>query len=234
MIKRRINDLIKLRLTKKIYLSFGENCLTDNILNRYNLKSFTTPFSHGRSNVEYILSLEEEQYKNFLDTRYINYEELNGKNVPRLTLHRHLNNSYHSWHMKGFEFTHHDVIKSEKVRIKFQDRVDRLIKYKGKKKYIIMYHHRTNEHTDRNKLIDDLLKLRVLYSKNGKDAIVVLFYQEIVDHVDKRSLELSVEPNIHTFKFKTLDIWAGEDANILWGKCDEDLISKMITLVKSI
>lgn len=48
-----------------IYLSFGENCLTDRLLERHGLKSFATPFSWGLSNVEYILQIEKDKYKDF-------------------------------------------------------------------------------------------------------------------------------------------------------------------------
>lgn len=42
-----------------IWLSLGENCLSDNILSRHSLKSFSTPFSHARSNIDYALELEK-------------------------------------------------------------------------------------------------------------------------------------------------------------------------------
>ena len=73
-----------LNASHKVYLSFGENCLPDHILNRYALKSFTTPFSHGRSNVEYILNLERDDYTDFLNLDYLSYEYLNEDRVQRL------------------------------------------------------------------------------------------------------------------------------------------------------
>ena len=50
---RNIKKVQKLK-KDKLYLSFGENCLTDNILSRYNIKSYSTPYSSARSNIEYI------------------------------------------------------------------------------------------------------------------------------------------------------------------------------------
>ncbi|MFJ5369320.1 DUF1796 family putative cysteine peptidase, partial [Bosea sp. CER48] len=44
------------------WLSLGENCLPDNILERNGLKMFSTPFSHGRSNIEYAIQLHSEGY----------------------------------------------------------------------------------------------------------------------------------------------------------------------------
>ncbi|MCQ2587766.1 MAG: papain-like cysteine peptidase [Treponema sp.] len=38
----------------------GENCLPDNILSRNDLKSFSSPFSYCRSNIEYILAFEKD------------------------------------------------------------------------------------------------------------------------------------------------------------------------------
>lgn len=42
------------------YLSLGENCLADDILKRYKLKSFSTPYSPTRSNIEYAIQSEKK------------------------------------------------------------------------------------------------------------------------------------------------------------------------------
>lgn len=61
---KHIND-------KYVIVSFGENCLTDNILSRNDLKSFSTPYSSGRSNIEYILAHEKEYFNDFLNSAYL-------------------------------------------------------------------------------------------------------------------------------------------------------------------
>lgn len=231
---KSIRNKYKLFFSKKIYLSFGENCLADDILARYNLKSFTTPFSHGRGNVEYILNMENDNYNNFLNTDKIIYEDLNGKQVPRLQHYKTIKNSYHELHTNGFEFTHHDILKDESIKFKFQDRVNKLLSYRGKKKYIILYHHRNTLDNDFELLIYNLNTLKSIYSTDMKKSEVVLFKQTIIKNEGERDLEISIIKDIYFFNFKTTAFWEGDDPNLLWAKCDEDLIEKMINKIKEL
>lgn len=233
LVINKIKGQLRLTFTDKIYLSFGENCLTDNILDRHKLKSFTTPFSHGRSNIEYILQLEKDSYKDFLNNDYLRYEETDDKMVvPRLKKYDQLLNSYNDMHMNGFEFTHHDVIKNENLKLKFQKRVTSLRKYIGKKKYIILYNHRISGLTNRAKLIADLQELKQIYSAEKKPAVVVLYRQQIIPDLSERKLEYQLEGDIHVFTFYTLDAWSGSDDEKFWARCDDDLVKKMIGKIK--
>lgn len=81
MILKRIKERLireyrqlKQRLSDTYYVSIGENCLTDNILDRFNIKSFSTPYSHGRSNIEYAIHLESEKYQNLLNPEFLYYD----------------------------------------------------------------------------------------------------------------------------------------------------------------
>ena len=226
-----LNEL-KIIRSKKLYLSFGENCLSDNVLERYKLKSFTTPFSHGRCNIEYILNLEKDKYKGFTSLENLKYEDLNGKEVARLQNYRTIQNTYHELQMNGFEFTHHDIIKDDNLKIKFKKRVLKLLQYKGKKKYIILYHHRFCAETKFELLIEHLNVLKSLYSNNKNNSEVVLFKQAIVPNELDRKIEYIQYKNIHIFNFYTLNIWEGDIPEILWAKCDDDLIIKMIEKIK--
>ena len=60
--------------TENVCVSFGENCLTDDILKRHNLKSYSTPYSSSRSNIEYILQIEEDCFSDFLNPEYIEFQ----------------------------------------------------------------------------------------------------------------------------------------------------------------
>ena len=60
--------------SKNVVFSIGENCLTDDLLSRNNLKSFSSPWSTGRSNIEYILAFEREQFLDLLNPKYLKYE----------------------------------------------------------------------------------------------------------------------------------------------------------------
>lgn len=240
-LKKRINKRIqlifrkvKLILSKKVYVSFGENCLTDNILDRYSLKSLTTPFSHGRSNIEYILQLEQDNYKDFLNLNFIKYEFLNKKEVPRLKKYNEIRNDYHELHKNGFEFTHHDVIKDDRVRLKISDRLQKLRYLIGRKKIIILYHHRNNVETNLELLLRDLAELKKVYSSSKINSEVVMFTQKIVLHASDRKLTYFKKFDIHNFLFHTMNNWEGDNPELLWATCDDDLIVQMINFLKKL
>jgi hypothetical protein len=223
---------LKLKFSKTMFVSFGENCLTDNILERHKLKLITTPFSHGRSNIEYIIQMELDNYKNFLNLDLIQYETLNDKKIPRLKAYDIIHNDYNELHKNGFEFTHHDVIASETMRLKFKQRVDELQKYKKTKQIIIIYHHRTNPNTDSERLFDDLLKIKQIYTYGQNHSEIVFFTQIIINDPNLRKMVYEIKNGIHYFEFHTLKEWAGDDQDIFWARCDEDLITKMISQIK--
>ena len=56
---------------RNVVLSLGENCLPDDILRRNGLKSFSSPYASGRSNIEYVLSFENERFGDFLNPEYL-------------------------------------------------------------------------------------------------------------------------------------------------------------------
>lgn len=225
---------LRLKFAKTIFMSFGENCLTDNILERHKLKLITTPFSHGRSNIEYILQLELDNYKNFLNTDFIQYETLNDKKVPRLKTYNVILNGYNELHINGFEFTHHDVISSDAMRLKFKQRVEILQKLKKTKKIVILYHHRMNPKTDSERLFNDLLKIKEIYTSRKNRSEVVCFTQRIINDTNHRKMVYEIKKGIHYFEFHTLNEWEGDNQEIFWARCDEDLIIKMINQIKKL
>lgn len=226
---------LRLKYSKYIWLSLGENCLTDNILQRHGLKSFATPFSHGRSNIDYILNLERRNYVGLLDKQNLHYEDLNDKKVVRSTLINSCDNIYHELHMNGFEFTHHDVIKSEEARISIQRKIDRLIKYKGKKNYVFFYHWRINKNMNKEILIEKLNDLVKIYSIQNKKCNIVIFTQNIISKKAERGINYSsFSESLHFFELNTLYKWEGDDDDVLWAKNDDDIIQKMIIQTKKI
>ena len=49
-----------------LFVSIGENCLADDILQRHGQKAFSTPYSFARSNIDYAIKLEETEYNTLL------------------------------------------------------------------------------------------------------------------------------------------------------------------------
>ncbi len=229
-----ISNILHRRTTNRIYLSFGENCLTDNILSRYGLKSFTTPFSHCRSNIEYILDLERNNYENFVSGKFLKYGDLNGKPVPRLKTDLILKNNYHHLHKNGIEFPSQDVIKNHKYWQKVVERAHQLKAFLGKGKYVLLYHHRVCEDNDLELLLKHLSELKSFYSTEEYECQVVLFKQIIIPKESKKNLIYQRNNDIHVFDFYTHYTWTGRDQRKYWAFIDDSLISKMLDKVKTL
>lgn len=229
-----IYNIIHRSKSNKIYLSFGENCLTDNILSRYGLKTFTTPFSHCRSNIEYILDLERNNYDKFVSGEFLKYGDLNGKPVPRFNTEFILENHYHHLHENGIEFPSQDVIKNQKYWHKVVERANKLKFYLGKRKYVILYHHRVCEFNDPELLILHLSELKKYYSTEEFECQVVLFKQIIVNRDLEKKLIYQMNKGIHVFDFHTHYTWTGRDQRKYWAFIDDSLISKMLNKVKTL
>ncbi len=213
-----------------VVVSLGENCLTDGLLSRHHMKTFTSPYSHGRSNIEYINAIEEDDYHYLLKKEYLRYEECEGESVVRNKWYSLQTNMYDDSVMKGFEFTHHDVINNGNHIKKFKRRVKRM---QGKyKKMYLFYHHRYCENTNEAQLLKDLCKLKVRYLQKNDNVYVVMFTQIKVDTIKERKVVYIQKDGIHCFYFYTQQIWTGTDNDIFWAKVDDDLIAKMMNFVK--
>lgn len=220
---------LKLYFTKTCYLSLGENCLTDNILKRYGIKSFSTIYSNGRSNIEYAIHLEKESYQHLLNQKYLYFDYVNVKKVVRNNHYSKSLNIYHHLHQNGFEFTHHDVITDENAQESAKRKIIRLKKYRGKKNFKFFYHYRYNRHADLDMLIEKAKKFNALYNVNNKKSEIIVFTQKLVKKSEERKLEkYHIDKTIKVFILHTLDIWQGDDNNILWAKNDEDLLAEML------
>lgn len=231
---RRKAAKIRVHLSDKLYVSFGENCLADDILSRNKLKLITTPFSHIGSNIEFILQAEKDNYLDFLNLKYLKYEKRGELTRPVLKKYNLIENDYHPFLKSGFSFAHHDVIKEEKVRVAIQRRISRMQKFKGNKRFIIFYHHRMNSSTNKNLLTTHLLELKNLHSTEIIHSEVICFTQNIITEPEMRKVSYSNENGVHYFVFNTLQRWDGGVDDIFWARCDDDLIKEMIDFSKKL
>lgn len=219
------------QLDENVVLSFGENCLTDNILDRNGLKSFSSPYSSGRTNVEYILAFEREEFADLLNREYLVYEYAADKRVTRNKKYVATKNRYHEMCINGFEFTHHDVLGSKINGNKISKRCQRMLELKNKN-IVIVYHHRLCEETDESLLISHLAELADIYRARGNDVSVFMFGQVLVSEEKQRKAVRTVNRGIHVYKFHTLQEWAGENHDVFWARCDDDLLKTMVTDIK--
>lgn len=225
-VKNYINKIKHLR-DKYIIISMGENCLTDDILSRNDLKSFSSPFSSGRSNVEYILSFEKEGYIDFLNPKYLKYEEMNGSKVARNKKYVTTKNKYYDFCMNGMEFTHHDVINDPQKRKKIAKRCKR-IQNLANKNIVFVYHNRYCKETDMNLIISYFEEIRQIYESRNNHVQIYIFTQKIVPTEGERHVECTKINGIKVYFMHTLNVWEGGNQEIFWARCDNDLLKVMI------
>lgn len=214
-------------LNEKLFLSLGENCLTDDILKRHSLKSFSTPYSHGRSNIDYAISLEREKYSSLLNKDLLEYEYVGDKKVVR---HKKINRSdliFSSMHTKGFEFTHHDVISDESQIESYERKVKRLNTLRGKHNICFFYHYRQDNRNDLNLLIEKAEEFLNFYLINNCKCELIIFTQNIVNNFNDRGVNKTEHnKNIQIYTFNTMAIWGGTNDDLFWARTDDDLIKK--------
>lgn len=208
-------------------VSIGENCLTDNILQRHGLKSLTTPYSHGRSNIDYAIKLEASNYSNLLNRKYLSYEKVGFQTVVRNIHYADSDHIFSEMHCRGFEFTHHDVIQNESHRESYQRKINRMLKYRGKKNFNFFYHYRLNKNQDLD-LLFEKAKFFLSFYKNRSRCRFNIITQEIVSDVKNRGIKVThYAENVRAFIFKTLHLWGGKDQDIFWANIDDNLFKKM-------
>ena len=216
---------------KNVVLSFGENCLTDDILSRTGLKSFSSPYSSGRTNVEYVLAFEKEGFADLLNGDYLKYEYADGKKVSRNKKYVATRNRYHESCAHGFEFTHHDVIGSKMKSDTIRKRCQRMLELKNRN-IVIVYHHRLCAETDEALLISHLAELADIYRARGNEVSVFMFCQALIPAENQRRVVRSVRGGVHVYEFHTLREWAGDNDDVFWARCDDDLLKTMIADIR--
>ncbi|MDR1554423.1 MAG: papain-like cysteine peptidase [Campylobacteraceae bacterium] len=219
-----------------LYLSIGENCLSDDILKRHNLKSFSTPYSSGRTNIDYVLQLETIDYNIFLNKRYLEYSILmgGGTKVVKSKLITACSNIYNAMHMDRFEFTHQDILSSDEQNATIKRRIERMRQFRGRQDVVFFYHHRVNKSTNLDILFDKLSLLQTFYSSDQARCIIVLFAQKLIPKDEQKSLEYKQQKkDMLLFTFKTYDIWGGNDQDIFWARVDDNLIKQMLDMTNN-
>lgn len=218
-----------------LWISIGENCLADHILNRYGLKSFSTQFSSCRSNIDYLIAMEKNYYVDMLDKNFLKYEI--SKAGAQVIIHQNYMKCDNIFaHKIGFEFTHHDVIGNEAHREAYQRRITRLLRLRRSgEKLFFFYHYRLNIPHDLDTVMDKLNQFALFYRPKNRLCKVVVFTQAIVNSIEERRLEqLPHKGCVYPFRLHTRDIWSGMDPNILWAINDDDLIQQMFLAINTI
>jgi hypothetical protein len=220
---------------ENIYLSLGENCLTDDILKRNALKSFSTPYSSGRTNIQYALFNEKTDFQDLLKREYLVYGKTGDENVVLNTNFPKVDSIFSKIHMNGFEFTHHDVIANDKERESLQRKVSRLLDIRGNKNITFLYHYRLNNNMNYNLLHKNAADFISFYKPEVTNSKIVIFSQKIISDNSERRVEIKeITPYVYNVVFYVQDVWAGTDVSQFWAKNDDDLIKIMVNFLKNI
>lgn len=212
-----------------LWLSLGENCLADDILKRYGLKSFSTPYSSCRSNIDYALQLEASLYDGLLDSQHLKYADAFGKRVVRSTRYLIAESIFDPSCRNGFEFTHHDPLESVDDLSSMQRKVERIQAIRGRRNIVFLYHHRITKHTQLDQLVEKLAAYRSLYASDRADCVIALLRQRLVDNPANRRMTVNTPAEgIVDYCLDTTAAWSGNDPELLWARVDDDLIQQMI------
>lgn len=213
-----------------ICLSIGENCATDKILQRFNIKSYATPYSFVRSNIFYALQLENSKYDFLLDSKYL-------KKDPQ----SFFPNFYRNYNFEqpepglfsplcanGFEFTHYDVINKTEDRESMERKIARLLDLRNSNEDIVFfYHHRYVQNCQLDKVIAYLNDFCDIYTNPNRNVTCVLLEQRLVKNSAERHFFINQHKKVISSFFYTNRIWEGNDKNVIFGAIDEDLIFQM-------
>ncbi|MGY5958275.1 DUF1796 domain-containing protein [Kosakonia sp. BK9b] len=237
-LKKRVSNLHKKWIYRNnfssevLWISLGENCLPDDILRRHHRKSFSSVFSSGRSNIEYILQMEKDDYRNLLKPEFLQPFPDGTHTVVRSTCYNRCTGHYSERHMLGFEFTHHDPLNIKEDHRAFKRRIERQLSYRGTKNFVFLYHHRITEQSDLLLLKAHLNEFLSLYNTGGCECKMVLFYQHIIPQASAKHIDFTPhDSGLLEFVCHTHEIWGGDDLETFWAKKDDALFADMFTTV---
>lgn len=82
-----------------VWISLGENCLSDDILKRHYKKSYSSLYAAGRSNIEYALDMDKNNYKDLLSKVNLEYAYVGSHRVVRSIIYKSSSPNYNNLHL---------------------------------------------------------------------------------------------------------------------------------------
>lgn len=178
-----------------IIISIGFRCTTDSILDKYNLRNFSGPFSYLLCDFETSLILINTEFQNyFTDIESKNNSNENVKYLPhwRMT-HNYYVNNYFTECTEGKDiynlsrcliWNHHNTINNE-VRNTFKRRIDRVLTYLKNEECVLFHIGKIYDDNSINSFIESLISIiNRYYTFNHKIVYVIPFTNEIYDQYD--------------------------------------------------
>jgi hypothetical protein len=219
------------------WLSLGENCLSDAILHRHGIKTTASPFSHGRSNVEYATQADATNFKGFLHRRNLEPGFANGKPVLRSRLYTSTPGLFRRSCSQGFEITHHDPIKNADHRRSFERKISRWISIRDSDDDVaFLYHHRaTGSDADISRVVEKLDLFARQYSRaRQRRCFVLCIVQNLIPAESHRAYCIEeLAERIWTARIDSYEAWSGGGPQF-WALNDDDLIGDVLRAARAL
>jgi len=212
----------------RVYVPLGENCLADDVVKRHGLDPVITPYSYGRTNLDYAIQLESLGYDRLLDPQHLVAATSGTESVVRNTAVIDCDPIFHPKHDLGFEFTHHDVLGNEADRASLKRKVQRLHDIRGRRSAWFFYHHRIHENADLEKVAAKAERFVEFYAIADGDSRFIVFGQEIVERFEDRGIHrVDHSDRVVSFVMQSMEPWEGDDDDVFWARPDDDLFDAM-------
>lgn len=205
------------------WLSLGENCLSQNIINDLGLKTLTSPFAWTSVTIDHILNIQDTEFSK-LDYDYYPVDT-NGIAGPWHKTSKNSDDSIFAERHHQMYFFHNDFLAKEEEYNKIARRFERYHSL-AIEKNVFLYHYRYSNNMNVAYVRSKLEHFIATYYPN---SVAVLLYQTIAPN---KSVNLVSESNsVLEFDIHTDMTWDGENWN---AKNDRWLHKEMIDVVSSI
>lgn len=190
-------------MKKTLWLSLGQNCLSQEIINTLNLDTEYTIFSWSKSTVDQILSMEKNDYEEALKISSYIFDEAKYADGHRMPFNPNIvnqNNDVYTSDNFYFETTHLNIIESQEDYEKLIRRHERLRDYLNNKEIqiIFLYHYSTRKPGGPEHVRSNLKRLLDTYYHNAK----VVMFSSYMD--DSRGIDLVYsDDNLLEFQIRT-------------------------------
>jgi hypothetical protein len=205
-----------------VWVSLGENCLPQTIINDLGLNSIVSPYSWAIGTIDHILNMQEkdfslDDYRQFVDTVY----------NETYSIHKTSKNSNDYWFRNSQEFLifrHHDFSKQKD----YEAIARRFARYKAlnDENIVFLYYYRATENSPNYEYVRS--RLEYFISKYYPKSKAVMFYrtdgdENTINLIDSKS-------NVFEFEIKTTTPYEGKDPN--WKAMpDRELHKEMLEFV---
>lgn len=206
------------------WVSLGENCLTQEIINDLGVNCVVSPYSWALSTIDHILNLQEKEL--IVEDYFQALEPIYNEKYSVHKTSKNSNNSFFIETNKNLVFRHHDFISNSQDYEKIQRRMDRY-KSLNNEDVVFLYYYRVSEIPNYQYVRS---RLEFFISKYYPKAKALMFYPT---NSDERSITLVQDKNnVFEFEVKTLIPYEG-DFDLWKAKPDRDLHKEMLDYVSN-